>query len=177
MSCGNGFLVVDFGFGLQSGGVAHDVTTARAGGGFPAWAGAIASTAGIEPEPGDCHENVAVADVDGDPFAFAFFAIFKKSFGGGGAFHETSFAQDVRRCAGAIVAVIVMARVAAAPLVGFVLQSVAGCDRALDGWRGVSRGIGDAIFQHGGAAVIETIGDRLFCFHLAGAGNLEADER
>lgn len=52
-----------------------DVACTGAGGGFPFGAGFAAGATGVEAEAGDGHEDVAVAGVDGDPFAIAFFAV------------------------------------------------------------------------------------------------------
>ena len=57
--------------------MAHDVADALAGLRFPAWARAVVRAAGIQPQAGDGHEDVAIAGVDGDPFSLAFFTVFE----------------------------------------------------------------------------------------------------
>lgn len=59
--------------------MAGDVSGSGAGAGFPAWAAAATAAAGIKAKAGDCHEDVAVADIDGDPFSIAFFSVVEKS--------------------------------------------------------------------------------------------------
>lgn len=64
--------------------VAYGVAVDFAGLGLPAGAAfAIASSAsGVEAEAAYDEEDVALADVDGDPFALSLFPVIEKSVGG-----------------------------------------------------------------------------------------------
>lgn len=58
----------------------------------------------------------------------------------------------------------------AAPLIGLILQAVASCDGFFDIGRSAARSVGDAVLEHRGATVVETIGNLLLRLHLARAG-------
>lgn len=146
------------------------MSAAFAGLGSPAWAGASAGAAGVEAESGDGHEDVSVADIDGDPSALAAFAIVEISAGWHGSLHEAGFAEDVGDGSGAVVAGVVVSAVATAPFVGFALEAVAGSDGAFDGGGCVAGCVGDAVDEFGGLSVVEIVGDLVFGFDLAGAG-------
>jgi hypothetical protein len=65
---------------------------------------------------------------------------------------------------------------AAAPLVGHVLKTVPGGDRALHLDRRVFGRVSHAVFQHRGAAILEIVGNRPLGLHLAGAGHQASRE-
>lgn len=67
--------------------------------------------------------------------------------------------------------------VAAAPFVGFSLESVSCGDGAFYGCGCVFRGVGDAVFEHGCFTVLEIVRNRLFGFYLIRAGIQHGEER
>lgn len=109
---------------------------------------------------------MAFACVDGDPFSFALFAVFEVAAGWHRALEQAGFAEHVGDSAGAIVASIVGPGMATAPFVWLALQAIASGDGALYGGRRAFRGVSDAIFQEGSAAIFKPIRNRLTGFHL-----------
>lgn len=148
-----------------------------AGDGLPAWPGAIAGATCIEAKSRYGHKYMAVSDIDGDPITFALFPVFEKSSGSERALHQAGFAQYVGGAAGAIVAIVMMVRMAASPFVRHPLEAIPGSDRALYGGRGIAGCVGDAVFEHSRAAVIKTVGNRLLRLLLIGAGGGEGKNR
>ncbi len=163
--------------GLETGGMTHDVATPLPGGCFPARAGFSTGAACIEAQASDGHENVAVADVERDPFALALFAVIEIALRGDATVDQASLAQNIRNTAGAIVAVVIKLRMSPTPFVRHRLETVPGGDGAFHGGGCVSRRIGDAIFEHRSVAGIEVIGNRSPGFHLAGAGDEAPENR
>lgn len=53
----------------------HGVAFCAAGCRFPLRTRAVAAAASIETKSGNCHENMAIPYIKGDPITFAFFAI------------------------------------------------------------------------------------------------------
>ena len=135
----------------------HDVATALAGGGFPTRAGFSAGAAGIEPKPRDRHENMAIANIEGDPFTFPFFSVAEVFLRSHTAIHQARLAKNIGDRARAIVAGILQPRVAAAPFIGHALKPVACGDGPFHGSRSTPWGVGNAVFDHRGMAGIEMI--------------------
>jgi len=156
--------------------MAHEVATALPGLGFPARASFASGAAGVESEAGDGHKNVAISDVDGDPFAFALFTVFEIAARGHRAIEKARFPQNVGNGAGAIVARVAIFGMAAPPFVGHGLQAISGGDGTLHGRWCASRSVGDTILDHRRASVFEMIRNGLAGFHLAGTRHQSAAE-
>src|ERR1700755_1197811 len=92
--------------------------------------------AGVPAEAGDHGVGVAAVGVDGDPAPFAGAAPLFHRAGGEGAFDEFTAVEGVADRAGAVVAFVPPAGVAAAPDVGLGADFVGGFDHGLDAGRG-----------------------------------------
>ena len=149
--------------------MADDVASTRASLGFPAWSGALPATSCIEAEAGDCHENMAIADVDGDPISFAFFSVVEVFIRSQRASEKARLAQYVGSGAGAIITLVLLARMAAAPFVRFALEAISSSDCSLYSGGCAFWSVSDAVFQHCSLPILEPIGNRMFGFYLAGA--------
>src|SRR6187402_222115 len=93
---------------------------------------AVAVAGGVPAEAGDFGVGVAGVGPDGDPATFAFFAPLGHRSGGKGAFEELAAVEGEADGAGAVVAAVPPAGVAAAPDVRFAADLVGGGDYRLD---------------------------------------------
>src|SRR5436190_1191119 len=103
---------------------------------------------GVEPEPGDDGEGVAVARVNCDPFSRPAAAVGAKFRRAQWHIHQSSASEGVGDSAGTIVTGIVKRLVAAAPAIRLRPQLVRRPDRALHRSRRVQRRQRDTVAEY-----------------------------
>ena len=144
---------------LQPGGMPLDEVRRAAPLGPPARA-LLATARRVEPQAGDDHVGMAAVGVGGDPPALAALAVGHEPGRVARDVEQAGLVEDVGDGAGAVVARVPPAAVAAAPLVGLAGDLVGRGDRAHDLLRGAGRrdgrpaagrerGLGDGRLGHG----------------------------
>ena len=151
--------------------MSHNMTLTLACLDLPSWAGLSTWTTCIEAQSRNRHENMAASYIERYPFSFPLFSISKITLRWQTTLQEASFAQHIGNRARTVVARIKMICMTPTPFVRLPLQSIPCGDCTFYSIRGISRGIGESIFDQSGPTIFETVGDRLPRLYLIGAGN------